>query len=187
MRWWMTCWFFLIFPLHTPLIFVMCSHSPPCLIFIAALYWISHLCKGGRLCWSLLASSPHPAQTSPDLWWLPHHKRSRHVVIAFCAFGLWGCIIVLKTIIKYKPSPDTHSPFTFPGGMHSRVQPFAAEVTLRKHSCSSVAWCHRRTTPPLLIFNKDKTFISHLQAVGPRQLLERREEINNSTCFLAVI
>lgn len=165
----------------------MCSHSPPCLIFIAAFYWISHLCKGGRLRWSLLASSPllhKPAQIYDSflitsglamLWLL------------FFAFGIWGCIIVLKTIIKYKPSPDTHSQFTFPGGTHSRVQPFAAEVTLRKHSCSSVAWCHRRTTPPLLIFNKDKTFISHLQAVGPQQLLERGEEINNSTSFLAVI
>lgn len=82
---------------------------------------------------------------------------------------------------------DTHSTCTFLSGMLCRVQLVAAEVTLRKHSCFSSVWCHHGTTPPLLIFNKDETFISQLQAVRALQLLEHEDEINSSGCFFSCV
>lgn len=86
-----------------------------------------------------------------------------------------------------KASIDTHSSFTFLGVLFCRVQLFAAEVTLRKHSCFSGIWCHHRTTRPVLIFNKDKTFISQLQTVRAWRLREREEEINKCWLFFGVI
>lgn len=72
--------------------------------------------------------------------------------------------LILKSS-NAKTGIETHATFTFLGRSFSRVQLFAAEVTLRKHSCFSRIWCHHRTTPPVLIFNKDKTFIGQLQTV----------------------
>lgn len=182
----MTCCFFLIFLLHHSVIFLLCAP-----FLLPDWYLLPHFIESPifagedfvEACW-LLSS---PAQTRWDLWRPLYHNWSRYVVIAFPAFWTLRLYYCLKNNNKARASFDTHSSFTFLGRTLGRVQLFAAEVTLRKHSCSSTIWCHRRTTPLLLIFNKDKTLISHLQAVGPWQLLERGEEINSSGRFFGVI
>lgn len=93
-----------------------------------------------------------------------------------------------KDIIPYFKNNNnagihSHSTFTFLGRLLCRVQLFAAEVTLRKHSCFSGIWCHHRTTRPVLIFNKDETFISQSQTVRAWQLQVHEEEINSADCF----
>lgn len=50
---------------------------------------------------------------------------------------------------------------------------------MRKHSCFTNVWCHHKTAPPMLIFNKDQTFISHLQTVREKH----KVEINSVDCF----
>lgn len=92
----------------------------------------------------------------------------------------------ISTTYNAKDSVYTHSIFTFPGSLLFVVQVFAAEVTLRKHSCFSQI-CRHRTTPPVLIFNKDETFISQWQSVRAWWLQEHKEEINSTDCFLGVI
>lgn len=59
------------------------------------------------------------------------------------------------------------------------VQLSAAEVTMRKHSCFTTVWCHHKTARPVLIFNKDRTFISHLQTVREKH----KVQINWADCF----
>lgn len=97
---------------------------------------------------------------------------------------IWTGDVVFAWSASQTPRPQgTHSAFTFLGRLLCRVQPFAAEVTLRKHSCFSGIWCHHGTTPPVLIFNKDKTFISQLETVRAWQSQVHEDEINSADCF----